>query len=812
MENSGEQASLVNFNEIQQQLAETFNPQTAKERTKEIFANLLLGMGVPFFAERLKSKLPEDMFKKIAALLDDPDNLGKNSLAFAKKVFSEKFLEPVKNQLLDKLGNEIPELRGIDLTKMSLTDIQNTVAKGIITKMKANLPPEIADALPENFTREDILNAVKRAGADKALEFAKNNLPPEAYAELERNQEILQNPERISDFVKGKLDDLQGQVETNFNTVKSQVQARLDDVKQAIKGKIDEATQVARDKIETIKQAKVDATAKWNAAKSELNDRYKSAQKKLTDFQRDNPNASQEDLQPFQDEVKNIADRANAAKETFFNGQDDFDTQIANAQGEIENITKNLVEKVGNVRATISGKIAQAQAQGERVVAETRAAVQQGQQAVQRVVPAVQAEAEQAVARVIPAESRAAAGNMFRATEGEGETTGLFDRFSSFMGERVSQAKQFFGRFSQTQPAQAPAAAEGEEAGNIQFQQRAVMLQADEPETTFSENAMRGVMRNPGLATYYGTEYTPADQLLDNSARVRFAPYRATARPTRAGRTPRQAEPPAEQPPPPETLSPQGADQLLPMREMMAQQRQAEAQRPAEEPQRPAVQEPAEVEPQPVAPEPEVRPPVAPEPPVVPEGEVRLPSVGGVVGGAVEGVGIGMGIYQLEQGIAQRNPAQEVGGGVPLGTTAVSTAIRQGQPAAPAEAEQAAPRPTTAQQQPLTEQGEAPAPAGQPAAPSGQPAAPAAAEGEGEIVGEQTGKTIAKETGTVLGEEGGEEGLFAGLVGGLSEVPILGALVDIGGILGSIFGAKALMGEKTPPPPSISGATYEPNL
>jgi hypothetical protein len=46
----------------------------------------------------------------------------------------------------------------------------------------------------------------------------------------------------------------------------------------------------------------------------------------------------------------------------------------------------------------------------------------------------------------------------------------------------------------------------------------------------------------------------------------------------------------------------------------------------------------------------------------------------------------------------------------------------------------------------------------------------------------------------------------------LQEVPILDVLVDVGGILGSIFGAKALMKDKTPPPPIVAGSSYEPNL
>jgi uncharacterized protein YjbJ (UPF0337 family) len=777
---SNDTSSIINFNEIQQNLAETFNPQTAKERTKEIFANLLLGMGVPFFLERLKEKLPEDVINKITELLKDPENLGKNSLEFAKQVFKDKFLEPIKNELLEKIADQVPELRGIDLTKASLGDIQKTITKGIIERMKAKLPPEIAENLPENFTRDDILNAVKRVGADKALEFAKNNLPPEAYAELERNQEILQNPERISDFVKGKLDDLQGQVQENFNNVKAQVQGRLDEVKQAIKGKIDEATTQARGKIDQLKQAQSDARKAWNDTKGEFNDRFKTAQGKLDEFRRNNPNANADDLKPFEDEVNNVKTAAENAKQSFFDGQDDLSTQIEDAQGQVEKITQNLIQKVGNVRATITQKAQEVAQRGQQQFEDTKAAAEQ-----------LQNDAATSTERVLaePEVRAVSTGRVFQASEGGGETPSIFDRFSSFVGEKTTQFKQFIGKIGQQTPTIT-------ENGNIQYEPQMTMLQPDEPETAFSEGALRGVMQNPALATYYGTEITPADQLIDAANKTRILPYKAAERPVRGQRAPR---PETQEPAPEQPVTPQ--DQLAPMREMMArQQQQATAEEPEPRPtaaQPPAPEPPAPV-PEPPVPEPEVRPPV-------PEGGI---GVGDVVGGAVEGAGIGMGIFQLEQGIANRNPAQEVGGGVPLGTTAVSTGIRQaqGQPAAPAEEE--APRPTTTQQQPpLGEEGEAPAPT----APSAPPAAEGGA-GEGDVIGEQTGKALAKEGGVIAGEEGGEEGLFAGLIGGLSEVPILGTLVDIGGILGSIFGAKALMGGKAPPPTIVSGSSYEPNL
>lgn len=702
---SNDTSSLINFNDIQQNLAETFNPQTAKEKVKEIVSNMLLFMAVPFFAERLKSKIPEEAFTKIMNLLKDPDNLGKNSLEFAKQIFKDKFLEPIKNELLDKVGEEIPELRGIDLTKTSLGDIQNTITKSVITKMKANLPPEIADNLPENFSREDILTAVKGLAQDKALAFAKNNLPPEAYAELERNQDILRDPAKISDFVKGKLNDVQTQVEDNFNKVKGQVEGRIKEVKDAIKGKIDEATTEARGKIDQIKQAQSDARKTWNDTKSEFNERFKTAQNKLDEFKSNNPTANADDLKPFEDELNNIKSTAQDAKQSFFNGQDDLSTQLEDAQGQVEQITRNLVQKVGNVRATITQRAEEIAQRGQQQFEDTKAVAQE-----------IQQEADTATQRVLaqPEVRAVASGRVFQASEGGEETPNLFDRASSFIGEKASQFKQFIGKLGQQTPRQV-------EDGNIQYESKYTMLQADEPETSFSENAMTGVMKNPSLATYYGTENTPADQLIDSGNKTRILSYKPTSKPAKA----------------------------------------------------PTQQKPAQ--------------PEQPEQPEFTQEEIRSAEQARLSG--------------------QTSAPQKV-----LPT------IQQEQMATPPEpVEETAPKPTTveAPQQPeptqLGEQGEVPAP--KPAPESQGKPIPAEAEGDDDL-GQMLGTKALGEDAVVATTEGGEagEGVIAGLMAGLSEVPILGALVDIGGILGSIFGAKALMKTSAPKPPIVAGSSYEPNL
>ena len=124
---------------------------------------------------------------------------------------------------------------------------------------------------------------------------------------------------------------------------------------------------------------------------------------------------------------------------------------------------------------------------------------------------------------------------------------------------------------------------------------------------------------------------------------------------------------------------------------------------------------------------------------------------------------------------------------------------RQQQPSVPVEEE--APSPTTTSEQPKVPSQEQLAE--QPKAPVEEPPL---ASGEGENIGEQTAKVIGKEGADEAGD------IIGGTIAATQEIPVLDVLVDLGGLLGSIFGAKALMGGKTPPQPIVSGSAYEPNL
>jgi hypothetical protein len=300
-----------------------------------------------------------------------------------------------------------------------------------------------------------------------------------------------------------------------------------------------------------------------------------------------------------------------------------------------------------------------------------------------------------------------ASGRVFQASEGGEEPSSLFDRATSFIGEKATQFKQFIGKLGQQTPREVS-------DGNIQYESKMSMLQADEPEASFSENAMTGVMRNPALATYYGTENTPADQLLDSGNKTRILSYKP------AGKAPKA----------------------------------------------PAQQKPAQ-----------------PEQPEFTQDDLRAAEQARLSG--------------------QTAAPQKV----------LPTIQQEQMATPPTPVEEAAPKATTveAPQQPqptqLGEQGQVPAPKAAPET-AGKPI-PAEEDDLGQMLGT---KALGEEAVVASTEGEATEGILGGLIGGLSEVPILGALVDIGGILGSIFGAKALMGQKAPPTPIVAGSSYEPNL
>lgn len=354
-----EQQSIIDFNELQNQLAETFNPNSAKTQAKEMIANMLLFMAVPFFANRLKDKIPADIFDRLQKAIADPETAGKELMDLTKSLFQEKVLQPLKTQLLDRARQYVPELRDIDIEKLSLEDVQNLVEKGILSRMKARLPSELADKLPESFNLEDITTALKGVSKETALKFAKDNLPAEAYQQLENNASLIENPASIAEYVKTKLGQAQTDIKNTISDMKTQAVSKLEDVKSTLKTEIENKVQPLRDNIEKLKSARNDLKVKYNESRAALRDKYNEIKARTEEFKQNTPDYSADDLKPFQDQAKAVLDEGTQAFEKFNADDADLGQQITDGLQSVQDFTNNLVNRANELSSTTLGRVSQ---------------------------------------------------------------------------------------------------------------------------------------------------------------------------------------------------------------------------------------------------------------------------------------------------------------------------------------------------------------------------------------------------------------------------------------------------------------------
>jgi hypothetical protein len=347
---------LVSFNEIQNQLAESFNPEKVQSQAKEVIANMLLMMAVPYFAGRLKNTLPSDVFEKLQTFLKGDVNL-KNAMQFSRDLFEQKVLAPLKNQLVDGIKSYVPELKDIDLTKASLSDVQNYFTKTIINKMKSKLPQDIADRLPENFTQEDILNSVKTLTKNEALKFAKQSLPDDVYKQLEANKDIIDDPAQISDFIKGKINSVKGDITNTITRYKETAEAKFNEVKEQIKDKIDENVRPIKNKITELQQAKEDLQTEYQNNVDRIGEKLNDINQRARNFVSNNPEATDEQLQGFENERNLLRQQAESIDEDFQNGTLDIDSQIQTFKDNVDAITKGLVQKAQGIRSDLVDRL-----------------------------------------------------------------------------------------------------------------------------------------------------------------------------------------------------------------------------------------------------------------------------------------------------------------------------------------------------------------------------------------------------------------------------------------------------------------------
>jgi ABC-type transporter Mla subunit MlaD len=264
-------------------------------------------------------------------------------------------LDPVKTQLLDEASKYIPGLKNIDLEKASLSDLQNAFKQSVLTKMKQNLPAEIADKLPENFTRDDILNSLKDIGSDQALAFAKKNLPNEAYQQLVANKDLIRDPTKIGDFVRGKLADVEKGFETKMGQAKQFAQTKLKETTDQLSGQFDEHIAPFKKTIDDLKTTRDTLSSKFQNTTQELNSRLDDAVQAVQDFKVNNPGYSSDDIEPLTRAVKNIKDEAKGARTAFETQDGDLADQLTQAQTALESKTSEVLNTLSNIKSKATG-------------------------------------------------------------------------------------------------------------------------------------------------------------------------------------------------------------------------------------------------------------------------------------------------------------------------------------------------------------------------------------------------------------------------------------------------------------------------
>lgn len=763
MENINE--GLTSFNEMSAELLNTFNPDTAKQQAKEMAANLLLMIGTPFFLERLKSKLPENLFTKLQEILKDPEAFGKNSLKIAKELFDEKIVQPLKGELLKQMDDYIPALKNlsdIDLSKLSVNDIQNLFTKQLIQKMRDKLPAEIADRLPENFTQDDILNSLKDIGADKALEFAKANLPSEAYDILEANKNLIKDPARIADYMKAKFDQAKLNLSDKVSEFKSEAYTRLNEIKQNIKDEIDRNVQPFKDKIEQLKSAKQDLQDRLTQGKEDIQNRYDDLSERLRQMKETKPDYTSEDIQPFRDARDALRTEAENLKAKSSSDISDIESQITDNNSSIDDITNKLVQKTYNLRNTITGKANEFKANAETRLNEATAKAQQLKQEAETkindTIDAAKSETakltdktpltilEQNVKKTQEELKRKPTSFTPDETETSEEPTGVFDRITSFFKPKqattpkLTTQKQILEQDPEADPS------------------RLAFVSPDEPEASFSEHALNMVNKNPALQVYYGAEgQTSADLTADTSNKIVIKGYRSQPKQSMRTKTQPKTEP----------------------------EFQAEEQMKAQQIRATGAQKPQQVLPKKQQP-----------------------------------------LYDDDELQAMRDEFKTLDGGArsPMAENRYQELKQILQPEQPTPPVPQPPQPTQ------------PTPPAQPPKPEQAPTqtkAPEAQLGEQETaqLGEQVatedlgspleqlakgvasiaskakqvGSTVQKTTETVAST-------LDETAAATEEVPVLDVVMDLAGLFGTIFGAKALMKQKAPPPPMAVGETFEPDL
>ncbi len=481
--------ALTSFNEFQNQLATTLNPAFIHQKTKDLVGNMLLMFGVPWFLSRLEKHLDPETMEKVKQLVSDPENIVNNTKQFATALFKEKVLEPVKAQFLDEASKYIPELKNLDLEKATLSDLQNAFKSSVLNKMKQNLPKEIADKLPENFTRDDILNSLKEIGSDQALAFAKKNLPDEAYQQLVANKDLIRDPAKIGDFVRGKLSEVEKGFETKLGEAKQFAQAKIKETADTLSTKFDEHIQPFKKTVDDLKASRDELSNTFEKTKSELNSRLEDAVQAVNDFKANNPGYTAEDIEPLKRAVKNIKEEAKSAKASYETQDGDLADQLTQAQTALESKTSEVLNTLSNIKTNASAAASDA-------ITTTKTKLEQAAKEGQDFVKKTGAKLEQTTEEL---------GQTTEKTAEEG--MGFFQKLKTGASNLAANIRQKASSFINP-TTEEPSFAEGGHGYS--------MIEPDQLESGFSEKALssKSIGKSKLLTDYYATEKDDPSLLL----------------------------------------------------------------------------------------------------------------------------------------------------------------------------------------------------------------------------------------------------------------------------------------------------------
>ena len=515
------------FNQIQQAVS---SPGVSINQTKELAGNMLLTMGVPFFSERLKKHVGEDVVNQIKQYASGELNLD-DALKFAKNQFQDKILPQAKQTLLSEANKYVPGLDDLDLENASINDVKNFFQQKATAKLKSALPEELQGALPDNFTQADILNKVRTLGSDQALAYAKKTLPPDVYNELEANQDVIGNPSRIAGFINSKLAETKGNITRLASTTQQAAEQQLTALKGQMIEKANQTLNPLREKVNSLKNIRQQAQDKYNQTLEDLQGKIEDASTKLDEFKSANPNATAEDLQPFKDQIRSVQTQARQVRDDFLTGDKDLVSQLDGAQSMLKSNTDLLASKLTNIRSNIQNGISTTRATVEEGLQNARTSVQSLPTSV--AIPQVE----------------------------EGES--IFTQFGNWAKGKVKQFTEPITRRLE----------DARQTTSDGYRPR--LMQPDEPENPFSEPALS--FRNPALESYYGSELEDSARLLSGDSKILVRSYAPRGRvlKTKSVRTT-----------PSEEVT-QPVDQLAPMREMIERQQATQQQRPTQTPNQP---------------------------------------------------------------------------------------------------------------------------------------------------------------------------------------------------------------------------------